>query len=148
MSFGFGISDILLLSRSLAKMYTTIHNAPTDQQTVQLDLETLRELVSCLAKQHATAPLTQSTAADQVLRCFKLLQDLHEIVNVYIGRGSIAQTRLQRSAGRLRVLRWGLYKRTEFMKILEDLRGRVALLSALHQAWQSGPVWLVTLSNP
>lgn len=145
MSFGFGISDILLLSRSLTRLYTAIHNAPTDQQTVQLDLETLRELGSCLTAHHATAPCMSSTAADQLLRCVKLSQDLDKIVNVYVGRGVIAQTK---SAGRIRVFRWGLYKRAEFMQLLEDLRGRVALLSALQQAWECGPVRLVTFSDP
>lgn len=145
MSFGFGISDILLLSRALAKLYTTIHNAPDDQQTVQLDLESLRQLVSSIADHLPPAsplPRTMSNATEQILRCLKLLGDLDAIAAVYISRGAV------RGPGKLRMLRWGLYKRAEFTLILNDLRDRVALLHSLQQVWESGPVRMITLPDP
>lgn len=145
MSFGFGISDILLLSRALAKLYMTIHNAPDDQQAVQLDLETLRQLVSSIAEHlPATSPIspTQRNAKEQLHRCLKLLSDLDEIAASYIGRGLI------KSPGKLRLLRWGLYKKAEFVQILNDLRARVVLLHSLQQVWETGPVRMITLADP
>lgn len=147
MSFGFGINDILLLSRALAKLYTTIQNAPDDQQAVQLDLESLRQLVSAIAKHlPSETPIsrTKSNTTEQFLRCLKLLKDLDEIAAVYIGRGAMHHTT---SPGRLRMFRWGLYKRSEFLRLLNDLRERVVLLHSLQQIWESGPVRMITLGD-
>lgn len=40
-----------------------------------------------------------------------------------------------------------LYKRAEFMQILDNLRDRLALLQALQKVWESGPVRLVTVAE-
>lgn len=161
MSFGFGIGDMVVVSRALVKLYTAIHDAPIEQQTLLLEVEILRHLVGQIAAQTPTtlsppatvysslgSQLSMTTApARQLSRCLELLQCLDAIALDYMGNTSSDQTAEKGKKSRSRLFRWGLYKRKEFVQLLGDLRNVTDLLQSLQQIGNIGPVPAVVFQN-
>lgn len=145
MSFGFGIGDIILVSGAVVNLYTTIKNAPDEQQSLMIEVEILRQLiVQIAANSNFTSPLaiagcdTQgpqppTVAVQQLSRCFQLLHDIDTIATRYIGNSSSLHFPVAGKKARPRVFRWGLYKRKEFVGLLGDLRNMINLLHMLQQ---------------
>lgn len=150
MSFGFGIGDILIVSTTLHRVYKTIRDAPEEQDTFCLDLETFRQLVLSISVDLTPGSSPQnvnSAGQQQLLRCLKLLEDLDEIAAMYMGTGLSHQTTVVKKRSRTRDARWALYKREKFVELLDDLRGRLELLKSLQQLGNSIKSQTITLPN-
>lgn len=151
MSFGFGIGDIVLASGAVFNLYTAIHNALDEQQSLMIEVEMLRQLIGQMAADTtlvsplpiggaaSLGPLIQTAPTRQLSRCLQLLQNIDSIATRYIGDGASLGTSDGRRKSRSRVLRWGLYKRTEFLGLLGDLRNMIDLLHTLQQSANRSP---------
>lgn len=143
MSFGFGVGDIILVSRAFATVYTAVREAPAEQQSLVLQLELLRAMVEGIAKstsqlQICTANTTpglpgsvaNSPGNKQFSRCLELLNNLDSIAAIYMGNHPSSQGLDAKKGSRSRRLKWGLYKRKEFVELLVDLRNLIILLTS------------------
>lgn len=153
MSFGFGVGDIILVTGALVRLYTAIHDAPVEQQSLMLEVEILRQLVGQIAAQNPTAfsvhaevcrPLGSELSMTtppmrQLSRCIELLQSLDAIALSYIGYTSSTELVMEGKKSRFKALRWGLYKRKEFVGLLGDLRNVTDLLQSLQQIGNLSP---------
>lgn len=132
MSFGFGFSDIVLVSNGAIKFWTTIHNAPTEQAELAKTHRLLQEVVQRITDYGSVlapklSPTTAIALEQQLSLCAKHLHSLEQIATKYMGH-SLTAPGLQSKSQRHRLARWGLYKRDEFVQSLEDLRKVVVLL--------------------
>lgn len=151
MMFGFGVSDIVLVSGAVCNLYTAISNAPDEQQTLMIEVEILRQLIGQIAADTTlvsplaiAGPIAQrappvTAAVQQISRCFQLLHSLDTIATKYIGNCSSLQSPVVGKKARPRVFRWGLYKRKEFVGLLADLRNMINLLHKLQQRGNPAP---------
>ncbi|KAL0630921.1 hypothetical protein Q9L58_010224 [Maublancomyces gigas] len=132
MSFGFGFSDIVLVSNGAIKFWTTIHNAPTEQAELAKTHRLLQEVVQRITDYGSVlapklSPTTAIALEQQLSLCAKHLHSLEQIATKYMGH-SLTAPGLQSKSQRHRLARWGLYKRDEFVQSLEELRKVVVLL--------------------
>lgn len=120
MSFGFGISDIITISRTTLRICLTVRSAPEEQQALALELEFLGQLVGVIGNRIACSELprsiTQSTR-QQLLQCQRLLRELDEITTKYMK--TCPETKW---GNQVRRVKWGLYKKGQVMQLLSDLR--------------------------
>lgn len=143
MSFGFGVGDIILVSRAFAKVYITVREAPAEQQSLVLELELLRAMVAGIANSTGqiqigavnTTPglpvsLTNSPGNQQLSRCLELLKNLDNIAAIYMRNYPPDKSLNGKKRSRSRRLKWGLYKKKEFVELLVDLRNLTILLSS------------------
>lgn len=136
MSFGFGVGDIVLVVNGGLKFWTTIRDASTEQAELAATLQLLREIVQTLTDNGSLRPPKLSPAkarvlAQYLLRCSKNLQDLDQTAAKYMGDSSSVGGSNSEGQNKLRLYRWGLYKRDEFVQSLEGLR-KLVLLAATY----------------
>lgn len=143
MSFGFGVGDIILVSRAFAKVYITVREAPAEQQSLVLELELLRAMVGGIANSTgqfqicadntssgSPTPIANCPGNQQLSRCLQLLNNLDEIAAIYMGTCPSERDLNRKKGSRSRRIRWGLYKKNEFVQLLGDLRNLTILLTS------------------
>ncbi|KAL0636961.1 hypothetical protein Q9L58_004064 [Maublancomyces gigas] len=138
MSFAFGIGDMVLVSGAVVNLYNTIKNAAEEQQTLMIEVELLRQFTTQIAAENTLLSVPeisgsasarahiQQPATLQFCRCFQFLQDLDKIAVKYIGNNTSLQTPGAGKEHRSGLFRWGLYKRKEFVGLLDDLRNMMS----------------------
>lgn len=129
MSFGFGVGDILVVSNGVLKFWTTVRDAPTEQEDLRKNLEILRQVVERITEragilQPKLTPPIAIALGQQLSLCSKHLRKLDDIVAKYMGDFSPRGPLRKRSH---RVITWGAFKRDEFVESLNNL-GKVILL--------------------
>lgn len=121
----------------------------------------MRQLVGQIAAQTPTAlppptatsstvgsALLMATApARQLSRCLQLLQSLDTISMSYMRNTTYYQSVEAGKKNRSRILRWGLYKRKEFVQLLGDLRNTTDLLQSLLHIGNNGSPAIAWLQN-
>lgn len=131
MSFGFGVGDILVVSNGVLKFWTTVRDAPTEQEDLRKNLEFLRQVVERINERATTlgpklSPPIARALGQQLSQCLKHLRILDDIVAKYMGDCTSYGGSGRKMQNR-RVISWGAYKRDEFVEYLNNL-GKVILL--------------------
>lgn len=123
MSFGFSIGDIIAVSSIALKLCNTLRDAAAEQSAVAHELDFFAHLVALISQRLASASLPQSIARsseERLSQCQTLLQKLDAITAKYcVG------------CRRLRTMKWGLWKRDQVVRMLEELRGLIGFLDFL-----------------
>lgn len=126
MSFGFSIGDIIAVSSIALKIYSTIHEAQSEQTALVHELEFFGHLVELIGQRLVCTDLPRSIARSteqQLVQCQQLLLKLDAITKKYMAGYPGKQ--------RFRMVKWGLWKRDQVMRLLGDLRSLIGLLDFL-----------------
>lgn len=129
MSFGFGVGDIITVSKVAFRVCLAIREAPAEQAAFTLELEFFGQLVGIIGNRISSSDLPQSIAASagqQVLQCQHLLQKLDGIITKYMATWPVRNGRNQ-----FQRFKWGLYKRDQVARLLGDLRALISFLDFL-----------------
>lgn len=129
MSFGFGVGDIILVSNGIAKFWTTVRDAPTEQADLKTSLEFLRQVVQTITDRASKIALnptgpTAKSLEPRLSQCFKHLRNLDNIATKYMGHDTAYVSSRMRKR---RLLLWGACKRDEFVQAINEL-GKIVLL--------------------
>lgn len=126
MSFGFSIGDIIAVSSIALKICSTIREAQSEQTALVQELDFFGHLVELIGQRLACTDLPRSIARSteqRLVQCHLLLVKLDAITTKYMAGRPSRQ--------RFRTVKWGLWKRDQVARVLEDLRSLIRLLDFL-----------------
>ena len=91
MSFGYGVGDIMAISRLAFKVYTACKDAPEDYRNISDEVKSLHIIINKAAKHFESTTLSTSSRQEgqEVLEgCQNVLKDLDSLIGKYNGLAS------------------------------------------------------------
>ena len=86
MSFGFGVGDIVAISKLASKVYTAFKDAPSDYKHVAEEVKSLQIIINTAARHFESTILSDNNRQDgqEVLKgCQNVLEDLNSLIQKY-----------------------------------------------------------------
>ena len=98
MSFGYGVGDIIAVSRLAFKVYTACKDAPEDYRNISDEVKSLHIIINKAAQHFESTTLSNSCRQEgqEVLRgCQNVLEDLDSLIGKYNGLASASTSTSQ-----------------------------------------------------
>ena len=92
MSFGWGVGDIIAISKLAAKVYTAYKDAPSDYKNIAEEVRSLEGIINKAAQHFRSAALSDNdlqVGQEALKGCQSVLRDLNSLIEKY---GSLAST--------------------------------------------------------
>ena len=99
MNFGFGVGDIMAISKLASKVYTAYKDAPNDYKHVAEEVKSLQIIINTAAQHFESTTLSGNNRQDgqEVLKgCQSVLEDLNSLIQKYNSLASNSTNTIQR----------------------------------------------------
>lgn len=135
MSFGVGVGDVIKVSQIAFRLCCSIRDALVEQESLARELEFFKHLVKLISDRVADTQLPlaiASSTGQQLAQCHQILLKLNQTTTKYLSRCANGNT-----SHRFTRVKWGVYKRSQCLQLLNDLRSLTNLLDFLLRSYTS-----------